>query len=301
MGVAAEPRPLGQALPGGKKGATVRVHPICTGELHSPPALIDKPSGRLASVRIARSALGPRGGWDWLPIITFLIEHPTAGAVLVDTGLHPSVAQGVAGNFGFAGRFYEARMKHDQALRFQLPRRGVEPEDVKVVVMTHLHTDHASAVSEFAGATFVVDAREWEAATTGRGWLRGYHPRQFDHAFDWRTVDFYGPLAESFSGFAATVDLFGDGSVRLAATPGHTLGHLSVICRIADGEVLITGDAVYTQRMLRGETLPLLWADEHLWRRSLRELQRYVEQTPSTVVVPGHDPATWPDVPAVLE
>src|SRR5205807_6612411 len=144
----------------------------------------------LGAVKIAAQLLGPRGGWNWLPVPAFLVEHPGVGPILIDTGLHPSCASGMAGNMGRAGALlYHVRMEHDQALRFQLPSRGFEPTEVRVVIMTHLHIDHASAVSEFPQASFVVDKREWNAAAEG-GTRRGYHTRQFDHAFDWRALDY---------------------------------------------------------------------------------------------------------------
>ena len=94
--------------------------------------------------------------------------------------------------------------------------------------MTHLHPDHASAISDFPEATFLVSTAEWEAASDG-GQRDGYVKRQFDHGFDYRLVDFDSDDANSFSGFARSFDVFGDGSVRVVFTPGHTLGHMSVV------------------------------------------------------------------------
>jgi N-acyl homoserine lactone hydrolase len=294
MTVATEPTRAVLPLPGGRDGATVRVHPILTGEMRAPRAHHDRPSGLLTIPRLVVSLAGLDGGWHWLPIPAFLVEHPRAGAVLIDTGLHPSCTSDPGGNLGRAfGTVTPIRMQHDQALRFQLPERGVQPKDVRVVIMTHLHVDHASAVSEFPDATFVIDRREWEAAAGG-GMLQGYHQRQFDHAFDWRTLDYSADPVGSFAGFAQSLDLFGDGSVRLVSTPGHTLGHQSVVLRTAHEEILIVADAAYTERELRGEISPFLIADEHLYRRSLKEIARYREQTPSAIVIPSHDWDLWP-------
>jgi glyoxylase-like metal-dependent hydrolase (beta-lactamase superfamily II) len=253
----------------------------------------------LARAAVAAQILGPRSHWIWLPVPAFLVEHPVVGAILIDTGLHPSCASNVAGNMGRAGKIlYEIRMDHDQALRTALPARGIQPGEVKVVIMTHLHIDHASAVSEFPNATFVLDRREWASAAQG-GVRRGYHPRQFDHAFEWRALEYDSDPVESFAGFAQTLDLFGDGSVRAISTPGHTLGHQSVLLRTRSGEVLLAGDAAYTERSLQGDAIPLMAHDEHLYRRSLREIQRYREQTPDAIVIPGHDPNSWPSLKPV--
>ncbi len=125
MSVATEPRAAVLPLPGGAPEATVRVHPILTGEMHAPRAYSNRPAGALARPRTLAKMVGPRKGWDWLPVPAFLVEHPGAGAILIDTGLHPSCATDVSQNMGRAGKvLFEIRMEHDQALRFQLPARG---------------------------------------------------------------------------------------------------------------------------------------------------------------------------------
>ena len=252
-------------------------------------------AARALGVRVPRDRLVP------FPIVAFLLEHPAVGAVLVDTGLHPSVAVDPRQNLGRLGTVVLRDLKMDpsQAVSAQLRARDIDPADVRVVVMTHLHNDHASAMSEFPGATFVFDEHEWMAATAARSVLRGYVKKQFDHAFDYRTISFDDPETESFAGFGRSRDLFGDGSVRLVSTPGHTHGHLSVVARTSAREVLIAGDAIYTTRTLRTGDLPFRMEDEHLFRRSVREIQLYVERTPGALVIPGHDMDAWRELEAV--
>ncbi len=226
------PGPPKLPLPGGRKGATVRVRPLMSGRLSSPPAAFHREEGRLAGLR----ALGlgvPRDRWVEAPVISFLVEHPGAGPMLVDTGFHPSVAMAPHEAFGRLAGFVikDVTMEPGQAVAAQLRALGIQPAEVRNVVMTHLHSDHASGISDFPESTFVVSTAEWAAASAG-GRTKGYWGRQFDHAFDWRTVDFGSQEADSFSTFGRSFDLFGDGSVRLVSTPGHTAGHLSVILRL---------------------------------------------------------------------
>jgi N-acyl homoserine lactone hydrolase len=293
MTTAAEPRLAELPLPGGRSDARVKLHPLLTARGSAPPAWFLREPGRLAW----RRAFGfgvKRGEWLPFPIVAFLVEHPGAGAILIDTGFHGSVAVKPQANLGtLNARFFRGvEMQPDQAAAAQLRARGMSPGDVKVVVMTHLHSDHASAISDFPDATFVVSSAEWAAASEG-GPLHGYVKRQFDHGFDWRLLDFEGSDTESFSGFARSFDLFGDGSVRTVYTPGHTLGHLSVVLRTASGEVLIAGDAIFLRRTLADDHLPHRVADEHLFRRSLREIRQYATETPDALIVPGHDWEAW--------
>ena len=299
MATAAQPRPASLPLGGGREGASVRLHPILVARMLAPPALFHRDDGRLRGLR----ALGlgvPRDDWIEVPVAAFLVEHPGAGPLVIDTGFHPSVAVDPRQAFGRLGGvlFKDVRMERDQALSAQLRGRGIEPSDVGVVIMTHPHSDHASGISEFPNSTFVVSSAEWEAASSA-GQLQGYFQRQFDHAFDWRTLDFDGPASDSFATFGRSFDLFGDASVHLVYTPGHTPGHLSVVLRLERGEALITGDAAYTMRTLRDSHLPYLMADEHLFRRSLRELQLYARETPDAVIVPGHDMERWRELEEV--
>lgn len=290
MPVVAEPRPFTHPLPGGRAGATVRVRPLLIAQMKAPPAFFRRPGGPLA---IPRGLATRRSRWVPVPIPAFLVDHPSAGAILVDTGLHASVASNPADSLGaLAARLYDVEMRAEQAAPAQLEALGVDPHAVRAVVMTHLHYDHASGVVQFPEATFVVSAAEWEAASSG-GLRQGYRPRQFDHAFDWRTIDYEHSDVDSFASFGRSVDLLGDGSIRLVSTPGHSLGHQSLVLRLAGRELLLTGDAAYRREAIDTGELPLLVADEHRYRRSLAELRRYLEQTPATVIVCGHDPEGW--------
>ncbi len=121
------------------------------------------------------------------------------------------------------------------------------------------------------------------------GYVRGH----IDHPFDFRLLDFDGEAVDAFASFGRALDLFGDGSVRLVATPGHTHGHLSVVLRLRSREALLCGDAAYTTDTLDHGHLPGQVVDEHLFRRSLREITRYRELTPEALVIPGHDLAAF--------
>jgi len=178
-----------------------------------------------------------------------------------------------------------------------LRAKGVDPKGVKLVVMTHMHFDHTSGMSEFPDATFVISDREWDAATRGsRPLLNGYRHAHYDYAFDYRTISYDGSNIDSYATFGRTFDLFGDGSVRLASTPGHSAGHQSVICRLRDRDFVIAGDAIYTIAQLNGAPEPPRPVDRRLWRRSLQELRLFHRQYPQAVIVPGHDSEFWPSL-----
>lgn len=271
------------------------VEPVLAAELLAPPGFLEAASG----LRKWQSYGGigvPRSRWHWIPVPAFLIRHPSVGPILVDTGLHPSVLADPVHSLGpLMGRFTQVRMDAEQVVARQLRARGILPTEIRYVLITHLHFDHASGISEFPEATFIVSEAEWSFATTvNRPILHGYRHEQFDFAFDYRTVDLTRGGVSSYSTLGRTFDLFADGTIRLAFTPGHTPGHVSIVCRLADRDFVIAGDAVYTMRQVQGTTEPPRPEDMHLWRRSAAELRRFSEQHAEAVIVPSHDRELWP-------
>jgi N-acyl homoserine lactone hydrolase len=292
MKVHVEAKPLHEPLAGGTPEATVAVEPIIAGRVTWPRTMMESPEGRFVTLKLLRDLITGNAATS-VPCPAFLIRHPSAGAILVDTGLHPSIATDGSENFGGLGsRIAHPSLEPGEDVPAQLRRRGLEPGEVPVVVMTHLHLDHSSAISEFPHATFVVSEVEWEAATSGANpLLNGYRRAHYDYAFDYRTVDFDRGGVDSYASFGRTHDLFGDGSIRLAFTPGHSAGHMSLVCRLKQRDFVIGGDATYTSGQLAGTAPPAPRPfDAHNHRRSLQELRLFTREYPDAVVTPGHDP-----------
>lgn len=292
MTVHVEPQPLHEPLAGGTPAASVTVEPLVAGHCDFPLAMMESPGGRFLTLKLARALFLGRTP-NVIPVPAFLIRHPSAGAVLVDTGLHPSIATDGEENFGrLATRFGKPTLESGEDVPSQLRDRDLDPAEIPVVVMTHLHLDHTSAISEFPKSTFVVSEAEWKAAAHGsRPMANGYRRSHFDYAFEYRTIDFDRGGIDSYASFGRTFDLFGDGSIRLAFTPGHSAGHMSVVCRLARRDFVIGGDTTYTHGQLDGSSpLPPRPFDAHNFRRSLQELRLFRDQFPDAVITPGHDP-----------
>jgi glyoxylase-like metal-dependent hydrolase (beta-lactamase superfamily II) len=292
MKVRVEPQPLHEPLAGGTPGATVTVEPLIAGHVDFPRAMMVSPGGRFLTLKLLRALLSGKPP-NLVPVPAFLVRHPSAGAILVDTGLHPSIASGGKENFGgSANRFGKPSLEPGEDVPAQLRKRGLDPGEIPIVVMTHLHIDHTSAISEFPNSTFVLSAPEWEDGANGpKPTLKGYRRPHFDYAFDYRTIDFDRANVDSYASFGRTFDLFGDGSIRLAFTPGHSAGHISVIAHLAQRDFVIGGDAMYMLAQLSGDTaLPPRPYDAHNLRRSLQELRLFHSQFPDAMITPGHDP-----------
>lgn len=291
--VRAEAVPLDGPLAGGVEGASVIVEPIEAGRLRLPPNLFEMEQSGLRGRMRALGIGVPRSDWADLPIPAYLVRHPGVGPILIDTGLHASVASDPRQNMGrLAAKFFDLEEGADVAST--LRGKGLRPADIAVVILTHLHLDHASAISEFPEAVFVLSAPEWQAATERPSIRRAYRAAHYDFGFDYVTVDFDAEYVSSYGAFGRTMDLFGDGTVRLAFTPGHTEGHMSVILRLPRRDFVVAGDVAHNWRQLQGGPEPYRVADRHNWRRSVKEVTAFREAYPYALIVPGHDPEFWP-------
>jgi N-acyl homoserine lactone hydrolase len=282
-------------LPGGSSGATATVRMWITGEMGAPRGFLHKEDQPLAKARaIGRGAA--KKIETWVPCPVFLLDHSSAGKILIDTGMPPAVAHDTKAALGRLGAsMYAVRAEQSQPLPARLREAGIETGDLAAVVMTHLHFDHTGAMAEITGNTpVVVSDIEWKSAHGSRQLARGYMSRFYDLAHDFRLVDFDQSSVNSFASFGRSFDLFGDGSVMLVSTPGHTAGHMSIVVRTPTREVLLCGDAIYDRRSLEKSSAPLVLQDEHNYKRSVREIRQYQQMTPSALVVPGHDTEMLP-------
>ncbi len=272
--------------------AAVTLEVLFHGELPSPYGYVYRPAGGRLT-RLPR-ALTAKGDAVRMPCLSFVLRHPTAGVILVDTGFHPDLLTRGAADFGVPLRVMFRGVKPgSSAFDAQLRARGIDPDDVTQVVMTHLHGDHTSGMRLLPRAEFVVSAEELRTARSRGAATKGFVAAHLPGDARFRVVD-VARAGEPFGPFARTVDLLGDGTVRLLSTPGHTPGHLSLLVETADrGPVMIVGDAAYTRRSIDERILPLLTADDDAARQTLDALHAYVQANPGTVVVPTHDPEAW--------
>jgi N-acyl homoserine lactone hydrolase len=244
------------------------------------------PAGRLLG--LVRSAGPP----VVMPLLAYLVRHPRAGTLLIDTGLHPDAHRSLRHDYGrMLGTVFGKLRPAAEPFDVQLRDRGVDPADVELVVMTHLHVDHTSGMRLLRDARFVCARAEWDAASR-RGGRGGYAKHHLPDASRVQLLEL--DAAEPHGPFDHAHDLLGDGSVWLLSTPGHTPGHLSVLLNRAGlGPLLVVGDAAYTLRSIDEQILPALTDDDAASRDSLVRLQAYAQDQPDATLVPTHDPDAW--------
>jgi glyoxylase-like metal-dependent hydrolase (beta-lactamase superfamily II) len=212
------------------------------------------------------------------PVSCALIGHPK-GNVLFDTGCHPSVATGPRARWGGLAKMMTPIMPPGENVLSSLKAIGLEPDDIDVVVCSHLHPDHCGCNQFFHKARFYVHAREMEAAKADGAVNAGYLSADWDHALP--TTEIVGEH-----------DLFGDGCIVLLPLPGHTPGTMGLLARLdTSGSFLLASDAVSLLDNLAQNFVPKNTWNADLYLESFAKIRQM--QDAGTTVICGHDDSQW--------
>ena len=262
--------------------ATVRVHAVQTGSVRVKATQVRGHGSYLG--RTVANLLS--SNWVEVPIHAYVVEHPE-GLIVIDTGETGRAAE--PGYFPSWHPYYrwalEMKVTPDHEVGPALKRLGLSPSDVRWVVLTHLHTDHAGGLHHFRDAEILVSRAEHDRAAGPAGRVIGYLPNRWPGWFTPRLVDFG---ARAIGPFAATLDLTKNGDVHLVSTPGHTPGHMSVVVEAEATTYFLAGDASYDIAAMRDGVVDGIAPNAHIYLRTLSQVREFVDKS-AAIYLPCHD------------
>ena len=221
-----------------------------------------------------------------LPIYAWIIEHPE-GIIVVDTG---ETALTAKPDYFTPWNPYFRNVKPlvtpDQEIGPQLQRLGLHPKDVRWVVLTHLHTDHAGGLKHFPKSEIIISRRAYQLAMGFAGQVRGFLPQHFP---SWLNPTLIDLTQRPWGPFPASLNLTQAEDVLIVPTSGHTEAHLSVVLRENELTYFLAGDTSYTQQLMLDQQIDGVSLDAHAARRTLRRIKTLANQTP-LIYLPSHDP-----------
>src|SRR5215471_21270569 len=172
-----------------------------------------------------------------------------------------------------------------------LAKIDVKPDQIKYIGISHYHADHTGQLPSFPKATVLIGAREWDAITSAKppeganvkafeGWIKGE-----------------GKVEPQ----AADKDVFGDGTVIMLRTPGHTPGHSSLLVKLAQtGPVILSGDAVHFRENYDTEGVPAFNYDRAQTIASIQRIKQIASNLKATLIIQhdARDIGKLPEFPA---
>ena len=218
------------------------------------------------------------------PVHCYVVEHPN-GHIAIDTGLRAAV------HVPRTQRRFVPRpiVAPEDELGSQMRVKGLSPEDVTTVVVTHLDWDHAGGLATFPNAKVLVHRPEYEFASSAMGRMR-YQPRLWPSDFRPTLYDLdpapYGPFPRSKA-------LTDSGDIRLVPIPGHSIAQVGVIAQVNHHALLFAADHMLRQDWFvedyrAGHLLGLGIFFPELARETSRRIHGFAQDTP-TVLLPAHD------------
>ncbi|MDD5168576.1 MAG: MBL fold metallo-hydrolase [Syntrophales bacterium] len=236
------------------------------------------------------------------PIISVLIERDR-DLVLFDTGIGTRIDEEMRPLIYRGNLFFHRCVMRTQfdpqrdALVHQMLRLGFQPSDVKHVILSHLHWDHAGGMRDFPDAHYIINRKEWDFATrlTGmRLFKNAFIKEQFcGQALDIELVE--TDPAKPLLTFPGSCDLFGDGSMLLVDLPGHSPGLMGLYLKMPSGRrFLFSADCFYfpegmEQRIPKSGLMRALVSEGPEAAVSIEKIYALKKSEPGIEIVGSHD------------
>jgi glyoxylase-like metal-dependent hydrolase (beta-lactamase superfamily II) len=194
----------------------------------------------------------------------YLVRHGDQ-LLLWDTGL-PAAWKGKDTDLG------EIAFKVDKTIPEQLEQLSLKPDDIDIVGISHMHSDHTGQAAQFPKAELLIGTKDFEL-TKGKD----------DPFGPWRKE---GAKVHSAEG---DVDVFGDGSVMALHLPGHTPDHIALLVKLASGPVLLTGDLYHSREAREKRGVPPFNTSREQTLQSMDVFEKLAKATGAKVVI-QHEP-----------
>jgi glyoxylase-like metal-dependent hydrolase (beta-lactamase superfamily II) len=229
------------------------------------------------------------------PALFALLRHPTLGPILYDTGYAPRFFDETRRLPALLYRWITpVQIPPEETAVAQLRRLGIEPEEVKLIILSHFHADHLGGVLDFPQARFIYLPEAWApvrglsgVAAVRQAFLPGLLPPDFEE----RSLPLTARVAlpPSLAPFTEGYDVLGDGSVLGVRLDGHATGQLGIIV----GDLFLCADAAWSSVAVRENRPPsavarVIMADPVAYRASFGALVELHRRNPGLRIVASH-------------
>ena len=267
----------------------MKIYPLQTGTVRCKQFQLTGASNNLS--RLYQILFTKKWG-EWMPIYCWLIEHPD-GLVLVDTGETAKIYdKGYLPDGGLYHKVVETRITKEEEIIPQLTKIGVQAKDIKTIILTHLHGDHIGGLAHFQHSEIFVSEKEYAMATSKKGPENGYFSKNWPTWFK-PTLVTYTNGTEGV--FTKSEQITKDGTITVVPTPGHSVGHQSVLVKGESGTYFIGGDLTYNLDTLEQEIADVVLMNKAA-KQTVKLVKQYVQSTPS-IYLSSHD---W-NAPSILQ
>jgi len=226
---------------------------------------------------------------QWVPSLAFAVKHPRRGVAILDTGLRAGAC-----DYGLRPVYWvPCRNEPGIDLVSQLKAEGIRPDEIRYIVPSHFHGDHISGLSrllDYADTTVLATKASMSDVRSSMRFIKGIPTSMVSSDMRVQLID--DGLKTNELGIAM-FDVFGDGSLKLFRTAGHTNGHLSAIVRSTERDILFTFDASHLKANRELSIPSGAVSSPDAATASLKTIQSVAASLDNTLVIFGHEPSQW--------
>lgn len=229
--------------------------------------------------------------------IVGVIKHPEKGVILFDTG--------------YSKRFYEETrtypeklyaqitkvyIQEQEELAHQLIQMGIQPNEIKHIIISHFHADHVAGLKDFPNATFYCSNKAYQQvkqkdgfSAVKKGLVKGLLPDDFDTRV--QLIEESSEIEHPFFGKAH--DLFGDGLIQLIDLSGHAAGQVGALLKTKDKDTFLVADACWLSKSYQELIFPnsivrLFFDSWTAYKKNLTKLHHFHKAHPEIKIIPTH-------------
>ncbi|MBI4785375.1 MAG: MBL fold metallo-hydrolase [Oscillatoriophycideae cyanobacterium NC_groundwater_1537_Pr4_S-0.65um_50_18] len=248
-----------------------------------------------------------QGRWKTMqfPALFALIQHPTIGNILFDTGYSDRFFQET---HAWPHRLYAlvtpVFLQPEESAIQQLQQQGISPDSIRYIVISHFHADHIGGLRDFPNAEFICSQSAYEAVkhqeglwAVKAGFLAGLLPPDFEQRVRWVEQQ---PTVSALPGwFDVGFDILGDRSLLAIELPGHATGQLGLLLvDTQEQPYFLVADACWSSRAFQELVPPhaiaqLIFSDATAYRTTLEKLHHLHQKHPEIRIVPTHCADFW--------
>ena len=259
----------------------VKIHPIQTGTVRVKQFQLTGASHNLS--RFYQLFFTQKWS-EWMPIYCWLIDIE-GDLILVDTGETARIYEdGYLPKGGIYHKAVQTRIAEEEELPHQLESLGYSISHVKNVLLTHMHGDHIGGLQHLSHAEIFVSRKEYEFATSKKGPGSGYFKQNWPSWFNPTLITYEKDNNEDWSGVYA---LPGHSIISVVPTPGHSIGHQSVIVKDKEKTYVIGGDLTYNLDTLHDEIPNIVLLNKEA-KKSVEQIKDFVTEH-DAIYLSSHD------------
>ncbi len=233
------------------------------------------------------------------PANVALIEHPTEGLYLFDTGYSENFREQTQRMPSAVYRWITpVTIDAQSTAAARIKTAGFRISDIRTVIFSHFHADHIGGAKDFIYSNFICDSLSlgqlnqqspWKQLR--HGFIASFLPRDIDSKItDYRT---FKKQSLPFQGLEKSYDLFGDQTAYLVPLPGHAYGHIGLLVYVGGRWKFLVADAVWTHAAYRDFHLPsrlaqMIFLDRHEYKKTIRALHYISREKPELDIIPCH-------------